>query len=127
LNHEVHYTLEEANALLPRLRELIETLRVARDRLVDSEAHEALAEAAAENGGGSHGRTVGEAFLAVRTILGEIQDLGIVLRDLERGLLDFPSLREGREIYLCWQIGEDEVGWWHELEAGFPGRKPLDE
>ena len=51
--------------------------------------------------------------------------MDIVLRDLESGLIDFPSLREGREVYLCWIDGEDEIGFWHELEAGYAGRQPL--
>jgi hypothetical protein len=51
----------------------------------------------------------------------------IVLRDLDRGLVDFPALREGAEVYLCWQEGEEEIGFWHEPEAGFAGRRPLDD
>jgi hypothetical protein len=125
LIHERHFTLEQANALLPRLREAIAALRDARDRLVDEDAHETLAEAAPANGGGAPGRSVGEAFLEVRAVLAELQELGIALRDLERGLLDFPAIRDGREVYLCWQLGEEDVGWWHEIEAGFPGRQPL--
>jgi hypothetical protein len=125
LIHERHFSLEQANALLPRLQEVITALRDARDRLVDENAHETLAEAAPANGGGAPGRAVGEAFLEVRAVLAELQELGIVLRDLERGLLDFPAIRDGREVYLCWQRGEEEVGWWHEIEAGFPGRQPL--
>lgn len=124
--HERHFTLEEANALLARVEPMLQTLRRARDQLTDAESHEALAGAAPGNGGGSPGRDVGEAFLAVRSLLGELEELGIVLRDIDRGLIDFPAIHDGREIYLCWQLDEDEISFWHELESGFGGRQPLD-
>ena len=124
--HDRHFTLEEANAALDWLRPRIEQLRSARDRLGNREAHEALSEAAQTNGGGEHGRTVGEGFLEVRRLLAEISGAGIVLRDLDRGLIDFPSLRDGREVYLCWEFGEDSVEFWHDMDAGFGGREPID-
>jgi hypothetical protein len=123
--HERHFTLDEATALLPRLQPLLADLRKARDELTDAEAHEALSGAAPGNGGGSSGRQVGEAFLEVRRMLGEIEELGLVLRDIDRGLIDFPAILEGREVYLCWEEGEDGIGFWHHLDAGFGGRQPL--
>jgi hypothetical protein len=125
--HERHYTLDEASELLPRVVELIATMRAARDRLGDREAREALSEAGPTNGGGEPGRTVSEAFVQLRDAMAELRALDVVLRDLDRGLLDFPSLRDGREVYLCWQDGEDAIGYWHEPEAGFAGRRPLDD
>jgi len=125
--HERHYTLEEASALLPRVVELINQMRAARDRLGDMEAREALSEAGPTNGGGGPGRTVSEGFVDLRDAMMELRELEVVLRDLDRGLLDFPSIRDGREIYLCWQDGEDAIGYWHEPEAGFAGRRPLDD
>jgi len=126
LVHERHFTLEEANALLPRLSELLAQLREAKDELTDEEAHEALSEAAPANGGGDHGKQVGVAFLEVRRMLETIEQSGIVLRDIDRGLVDFPALIDGREIYLCWELGEDEIAYWHDLDAGYGGREPLD-
>jgi hypothetical protein len=123
--HSRHYTVEEAGALLPRVRELIERMRAARDRLGDREAREALSEAGRTNGGGAPGRTVSTGFLELRESMLELRELEVVLRDLDRGLVDFPSLREGREVYLCWLDGEDEIGFWHEPDAGFAGRQPL--
>jgi hypothetical protein len=120
-----HYTVEEANEALPRVVELIETLRAASARLSDSEARAALGEAAPGNGGGDAGRTVSEGFVELREAILELRERGIVLRDLHRGLIDFPSLREGREVFLCWQEGEDEIEFWHEVDAGFAGRRPL--
>jgi hypothetical protein len=126
LLHERHFTREEANALLPQLTTLLTQLREAKDQLTDEEAHEALSEAAPANGGGEEGRQVGVAFLAVRRMLEVVERSGLVLRDIDRGLVDFPALLDDREIYLCWELGEDEVAYWHELEGGYGGREPLD-
>jgi uncharacterized protein DUF2203 len=121
--HSRHYSLEEATALLPRVAELLAAMRDARDRLGDSAARAALAEAS--NGGGEPGRVVSGGFLELRESMLEFREREIVLRDLDRGLVDFPSLRDGREIYLCWEEGEPEIGFWHEPETGFAGRRPL--
>jgi hypothetical protein len=125
LIHERHFTIEEANALLDGLRPVLRQLREASEQLTDADAHALLAEAASENGGGTPGRQVGEAFLEVRRLLGAIQASGIVLRDIDRGLIDFPAIRDGEEVYLCWELGEDRVSWWHGLDAGYQGRLPL--
>jgi hypothetical protein len=127
VQHERHYTLDEANAALDWVADRLRRLRDARARLSDSEAREALTEAAPTDGGGAPGRVVSEGFLALRTVLLELREAEVVLRDLDRGLVDFPALRDGREIYLCWEEGEDEIGFWHEPEAGFAGRRPLRE
>ena len=105
--------------------EAIAALREAREGLSDEEAREALAEAGPQNGGGDPGRVVSEAFLQLRAALAQLQEAEVVLRDLDRGLVDFPAIRDGREVYLCWVEGEDEIGYWHDLEAGFAGREPL--
>ena len=125
MKHIRHYTLDEANAALGWVQEAITALREARVGLSDEEAREALAEAGPQNGGGDPGRVVSEAFLQLRAALAQFQEAEVVLRDLERGLVDFPALRDGREVYLCWVEGEDEIGYWHDLEAGFAGREPL--
>jgi len=125
--HERHYSLEEAAALLPHVVELIARMRVARDQLGDRDAREALTEASPTNGGGQPGRTVSEGFVVLRDSMTELRELDVVLRDLDRGLLDFPSLRDGREVYLCWEEGEDTIGYWHEPDTGFSGRRPLDD
>jgi hypothetical protein len=125
VNHSRHYTLEEANTMLGWVVERVERLRSARERLSDEEVREALGEAAPLDGGGEPGRHIAEAFLDLRAALAELQDSEIVLRDLDRGLVDFPSLRDEREVYLCWEEGEDEIGFWHDLETGYGGRRPL--
>ena len=125
--HVRHYTLEEASELLPRVIEIIERMRVARNQLGDRAARDALSEAGPTNGGGTPGRTVSQGFLVLRDSMIELRELDVVLRDLDRALLDFPSLRDGREVYLCWQEGEDAIEFWHEPDAGFGGRRPLDD
>jgi hypothetical protein len=125
LVHSRHFTRDEANTLLPQLTTLLTRLREAKDELTDTEAHEALSEAAPTNGGGEQGQQVGVAFLEVRRLLETVERAGIVLRDIDRGLVDFPALLEEREIYLCWELGEDEVAYWHDLEGGYGGREPL--
>ena len=117
------YTLEEANAQLPDLRERLPRLRVARDGLIA--ASERIKEAVASDGGG-----VAEAgwFAHQQTLKTELEYLaerGILLRDPEIGLVDFPAERDGRRVYLCWRLGEDQVAWYHEANAGFGSRKPL--
>ena len=125
MRHERHYTVEQANAAIGWVRERIERMRSAREQLGDEEARAALTEAAPGNGGGGPGTVVSEAFLELRGALLELHEMDVVLRDLERGLLDFPALRDGREVYLCLEDGEDEIGFWHDVEAGYGGRQPL--
>jgi hypothetical protein len=125
MEHERHYSLEEASALLPLVSELLARMRSARERLGDAEARAALAAAGQGNGGGTPGRVVSEGFLELREAMFELQEREIVLRDLDRGLVDFPALRGGQEVYLCWEEGELEIGFWHEPGAGFAGRRPL--
>ncbi len=124
--HERHYTREEANALLPRVKPLLRKLRDAKDLLTDEQAHELLSDAAPGNGGGEPGLQVGEAFLEVQRLLGALNEAGIMVRDVDRGLIDFPALIGGREVYLCWELGEDSVDFWHDIDSGYRGRQSLD-
>ena len=125
MRHERHYSVEQANAAIGWVRERIERMRAAREQLGDEEARAALSDAAPTNGGGAPGMVVSEAFLELRNALLELHEMDIVLRDLERGLFDFPALRDGREVYLCLEDGEDEIEYWHDIEAGYGGRQPL--
>ena len=123
--HERHYTLEQARAELPWVAEQLAVIRYARERLNDAEARETLAEGAPGNGGGSAGKRVGEAFRELQFAVAELGEREIVVRDVDRGLVDFPAIREGREVYLCWLEDEPDIEFWHDLDAGFPGRRPL--
>ena len=122
---ERHYTVEEANAALAWVLERIERLRAARVGLNDEDARAALTDSGPMNGGGQAGKVVSDAFLEMRNALMELQAMEIVLRDLDRGLVDFPAIRDGDEVFLCWEEGEEEVGYWHDLESGYGGRQPL--
>jgi hypothetical protein len=124
--HDRHFTIQQANALLPTVKPVLRKLRDAKDFLTDAEAHEALSEAAPTNGGGPPGRQVGEAFLEVRRLLVTLQEAGVVVRDIDRGLVDFPAIREGTEVYLCWELGEDAISYWHDVESGYRDRRPVN-
>lgn len=122
------FSIEEANALLPTVRHILQSIQRAHRRLLSRrEAAQHASEGAEHGGGGMPGSAKYVQILtelASRT--GELDALGIQLKDYERGLIDFPSLRDGRVILLCWQLGEgDELEWWHDVDAGFAGRQPL--
>ena len=126
------YTLDEARALVPRLRALLTALRVERRQLVaETEALRKIAPAMRGNGhaveASRHEERVTELTAAIRGKLGQIAAMGIEVKDLETGLVDFPTLRDGRIVYLCWRADEPTVAYWHELDAGLAGRQHLDE
>jgi len=125
MRYERHFTLKEARARLPWVASRLAALRDARERLTDPETRQALADGSPTNGGGQRGKQVGDAFVELQNGVAEFERHGIVLRDLDSGLIDFPSIRDGQEIYLCWIDGEPDIGFWHELDAGFAGRQPL--
>ena len=122
------FTVQEANALLPNVRTIVGKIQRAHRQLARYSEDAKKAAEAAERGGG--GFVDGVAYAAVlnelTTRLAELEALGVQLKDFERGLVDFPSLRDGRVVLLCWQLGEgDELEWWHDVDAGFAGRTPL--
>ncbi len=122
------FTIQEANALLPTVRVIVARIQRAHRKLTQYRDEARKAAEAAEQGGG--GIEQGVAYATVLTELtaemSELDALGVQLKDFERGLIDFPSLRDGRVVLLCWQLGEgDELEWWHDVDAGFAGRTPL--
>jgi hypothetical protein len=125
VRHSRHYTIEEASGELPWVVEQLVALREARESLTDEDVRSALEAGTPGNGGGSAGKQLGEAFNRLQAGIAAFQEREVVLRDLDRGLVDFPALREGREVYLCWVEGEDEIAFWHELDAGYAGRQEL--
>jgi hypothetical protein len=141
------YTIDDANDRLPEVRDVLDRLRDERAQLVElrDQAVERLAAV-----GGRGGIEIGEAELddalvssdaelrrlrlrmqgvidQMQAAVAELDAWDVVLRDIPTGLVDFPALVSGRQVWLCWRLGEDAVGWWHELEAGVAGRKPLIE
>ena len=126
------FTVDEATALLPRLREIVPELqekKLALDRL-RHELEEAT-QAAAGNGHlqaeelSQKRREAQVLAERLNKLLAEVNELGCELKGLEEGLIDFPMQREGRTVYLCWRLGEEEIAYWHELDTGFGGRQPL--
>jgi hypothetical protein len=122
------FTVQEANALLPDVKIIAGKIQRAHRNVsrFRDEAKKA-AEAAEQGGGGmASGVAYATALTELTTQLTELEGLGVQLKDFERGLVDFPSLRDGRVVLLCWQLGEgDELEWWHDVDAGFAGRTPL--
>jgi len=125
VRHRRHYSLEEARAELPSLTARLAAMRRARARLGDAEARRALTELAPGNGGGGAAKALGDAFVELQAAAAALDAREIVVRDLDRGLVDFPSIRDEQEVYLCWVDGEPDIEFWHELDAGFRGRQPL--
>jgi len=120
---ERRFTVEEANAELTDLRERLPRLRDARHALIG--ASERITDAVAADGGGVAGSDWFQAQGSLRAEIVHLAERGILLRDPETGLVDFPGEVEGRPVFLCWRLGEDEVRWYHETQSGYSARKPL--
>jgi hypothetical protein len=128
------FTREEAEALLPEVDRLLSEASKFVEALAATEQEAQAAEWKPRANGRVHLEPPGEVHAAgrrtlarqLRLVIERIQGMGIVVRDVRTGLIDFPSLREGRIVNLCWRRGEPlEIRFWHELEAGFAGRQPL--
>lgn len=120
------FSVEEANALLPELKKLLDEAHARRDAMREKASDlQPILEASASNGGGKKGSEFGVDAYRLHLSVGRITELGVVLKDLDSGLLDFPHSREGRVVFLCWHPPEERVGFWHEIEAGYAGRHPL--
>ena len=123
------FTIQEANALLPDVRKIVGKIQRAHRQLSRRREDAKKAAEAAELGGGGFPDGVAYAAVLIELTveLSGLEALGVQIKDFERGLVDFPSLRDGRVVLLCWQLGEgDELEWWHDVDAGFAGRTPLD-
>ena len=122
------FTIEEANSLLPSVRSIVRSIQRSHRRLISFQTTARHAAEGAESGGGGMVQGPRYARLLVDLSLGagQLESLGVQLKDYSQGLIDFPSMREGRVVLLCWKADEgDELEWWHDLEAGFGGRQPL--
>ncbi len=122
------FTVEEANALLPTVRNILARIqRVHKGIFAYRHDVKKAAEGAEQGGGGLlGGLQYAKLLMNLTSQTGELEGLGVQLKDFDRGLVDFPALRDGRVVLLCWQIGEgDELEFWHDVEAGFAGRTPL--
>ncbi len=120
------FTVEEARQLLPSLKELMGQVMVISHRLEEyRDVVQQLADSASSNTGGPEGTAYLNIVISLQSCLTQLQETGCVLKSLQDGLVDFPHLKEGREIYLCWKYGEEDIRFWHEVDEGFAGRTPL--
>jgi hypothetical protein len=121
------FTLEEANELLPLITPKLQSIQSLYETLSSMrEPAKAAAEASRFGGGMEGGSAYVKTLYEIGKVTTEFNEMGIELKDYSRGLIDFPSLRNNRIVYLCWQLGEgSSIAWWHETDAGFAGRQPL--
>lgn len=124
------FTVEEARALLPVLRPILIGLR--NDKRQSTELRQRLGELSVkrqQNGSAAEAeeveRRIALQYQKIARQLEELTALGVFVKDIDHGLVDFPSLRDGRPVLLCWHMGEPDVAWWHPLDEGFRGRQPL--
>jgi hypothetical protein len=130
---ERHFTPDEANAVLPVVRPLVVRMAAVAGELAAAHARRSALEApVGSNGGGIDARELAEASAAVTRLRAElgraleaVREHGVQVKDPALGLIDFPALRRGEEVLLCWRLGEERVAYWHTLDGGFAGRRPL--
>lgn len=127
-----YFTHEEAEALLPAITLILHKIQEEREKMhILEQELEVLQVQSMGNGHHLHGRIqhlhhdILEAVQALRNAVEELQEAGCELKNPDTGLIDFLSLRDDREVYLCWRLGEDRIRFWHDLDTGFAGRQPL--
>lgn len=121
-----HYTVSEAQALLPQIREWLAQIEILQQRLAELEIR---LQSLAANGCDLGGDTVNSMIKLRADLHGlalEFSSRHIYIKDASRGLVDFPALRDGKEVFLCWEKGEETIEHWHDLDSGYSGREPLD-
>ncbi len=120
------FTVAEANDLLPVIRPKLEKIKARYGRIAVFRDSAKAAAGEAGGGGMESGSLYVRCLYEIGKLTTELHELGIELKDYSRGLIDFPAMRDDRIVLLCWQLGEDEqIEWWHEVEAGFAGRQPI--
>ncbi len=120
-----HYTRDEARALLPEVRKWLGQLDRLRKRLRESDERLKAFLECGVDAGGEQVETWVRLIADIRMLLLEFQNREIQIKDVERGLIDFPAVIGGKEVFLCWEKGEEDVEFWHDLDAGYAGREPL--
>jgi hypothetical protein len=127
MSEQSHYfTPEEANAVIEVIRPLLREILEIRQKILTMQSEVwPVIEKALGNGGSQAASQAAREFERLNDLVHQIQSTGAILKDLNTGLIDFLALREGREIFLCWKYGEDQLEYWHDLEAGFAGRQRL--
>lgn len=122
-----YFTLQEANGTLNVIRPLMDEVQAIRQKILakQPEAWPAIQKSVG-NGGNRALSNMVQEFEKLDALVHRIQATDVLIKDINLGLLDFPALKDGREVYLCWQYGENEIAFWHEVEAGFAGRQPIE-
>jgi len=132
---ERFFSYEEAEEMLPRIEQMLRAIQDSRQAAMDAEEFIGQARAKVMMSGGMipdhaalarHKSEKDKSLEALEAGLQKVQESGVLIKDLETGLVDFPCLVEDQEVYLCWKIGEPRIGFWHNVEEGFAGRKPVD-
>ncbi len=122
------FTRDEANRTLERLRPLVLDLQEEWERIkalnpeIQKTREKALMDAFSP-----HGVEYVESVSHLMLVMRQVREMGVLVKDLDKGLCDFPYLKQDRVVYLCWQLGEDSIEYWHDVESGFSGREPLGE
>ncbi len=121
-----YFTVEQANEALKTLKPLVQEMMEIRQSILERqpETWPALQKAVG-NGGSKAASLMAQEFARLNDLARQIQSTGVLLKDINLGLLDFPSLRDGREVYLCWRYGEELIEYWHDVDAGYAGRQKL--
>jgi len=121
------FTLDEANEALKIIRPLMDEVQAIRRKILENQpdAWPAIEKSTGNGGNPALSRMVHD-FEKFDALIHRIQDTGAQIKDINIGLLDFSALKDGREVYLCWQYGEGEIAYWHEVDDGYAGRKPID-
>jgi len=122
-----YFTLQEANETLNIIRPLMDEVQAIRLKILKNqpEAWPAI-EKSAGNGGNRALSNMVQDFEKFDALIHQIQATDVLIKDINLGLMDFPALKDGREVYLCWQYGEEDIAFWHEIEAGYAGRQSID-
>ena len=122
-----YFTLQEANQALAIIRPLMDEIQTMRRKILSQRPEVwPVVERAAGNGGSQAASKVVEDFGRLDALVHKIMDTGALFKDINLGLLDFPAIKDGREVYLCWKFGEHDIEFWHEIEAGYAGRQTID-
>lgn len=122
-----YFSLSEANAALRSIRPWMDEIQsIRREVMANQPEIWSVMERSAGNGGSATLSRLVASFDRFDALIHQIQNLGVLIKDINMGLLDFPALRGDREVYLCWKYGEGEIAFWHSIEDGFAGRQPID-
>ncbi|MBN1452752.1 MAG: DUF2203 domain-containing protein [Anaerolineales bacterium] len=126
MNSKHYFTLREANAALVTIRPLMDEIQTIREEILARQPDVwPVVERAAGNGGSQAASKLVREFERLDALVHQVQETGALFKDINLGLLDFPALKDGREVYLCWKYREGDIAFWHEIESGYAGRQPI--